>query len=68
MRAGPTAAGLLKKNVLIRQPWATREELPDHDRDLDQRTHRRRSRQDFVHRFTHIQFETIMTTQATKAA
>ena len=70
--AGNTAAmesffALLQNNVLDRQIWATREELRIAIVTWIEHTHRSR-RQDRLGRLTPIQFETKMTTPATKAA
>ena len=71
--AGDNAAmesffSLLQKNVLNRQPWATREELRIAIVTWIERTYHRRRRQDSLGRLTPIEFETIMTTPATQAA
>jgi transposase InsO family protein len=71
--AGDNAAmesffSLLQKNVLNRQPWATREELRIAIVTWIERTYHRRRRQDSLGRLTPIEFETIMTAPATQAA
>jgi putative transposase len=59
---------LLQKNVLNRRNWATREQLRIAIVRWIERTYHRRRRQDALGRLTPIEFETIMTTQATQAA
>ena len=71
--AGDNAAmesffSLLQKNVLNRQPWATREQLRIAIVTWIERTYHRRRRQDALGRLTPIEYETIMTTPATQAA
>ena len=71
--AGDNAAmesffSLLQKNVLNRQPWATREELRIAIVTWIERTYHRRRRQDSLGRLTPIEYEAIMTTPATQAA
>jgi putative transposase len=71
--AGDNAAmesffSLLQKNVLNRQPWATREELRIAIVTWIERTYHRRRRQDALGRLTPIEYETIMTAPATQAA
>lgn len=71
--AGDNAAmesffSLLQKNVLNRQSWATREDLRLAIVTWIERTYHRRRRQDSLGRLTPIEFETIMTAPATKAA
>ena len=71
--AGDNAAmesffSLLQKNVLNRQPWATREDLRIAIVTWIERTYHRRRRQDSLGRLTPIEFETIMTAPATQAA
>lgn len=71
--AGDNAAmesffSLLQKNVLNRQPWATREDLRIAIVTWIERTYHRRRRQDSLGRLTPIEFETIMTTPASQAA
>ena len=71
--AGDNAAmesffSLLQKNVLNREPWATREELRIAIVTWIERTYHRRRRQDSLGRLTPIEFETIMTAPATQAA
>ena len=71
--AGDNAAmesffALLQKNVLDRQPWATREALRIAIVTWIERTYHRRRRQDRLGRLTPIEFETIMTTAVDLAA
>lgn len=71
--AGDNAAmesffSLLQKNVLDRQPWATREDLRIAIVTWIERTYHRRRRQDVLGRLTPIEFETIMTKPADQAA
>jgi putative transposase len=71
--AGDNAAmesffSLLQKNVLDRQPWATREDLRIAIVTWIERTYHRRRRQDVLGRLTPVEFETIMTTLAAQAA
>jgi transposase InsO family protein len=71
--AGDNAAmesffSLLQKNVLNRQPWATREDLRIAIVTWIERTYHRRRRQDALGRLTPIEYEAIMTTPATQAA
>ena len=71
--AGDNAAmesffSLLQKNVLNRQPWATREELRIAIVTWIERTYHRRRRQNALGRLTPIEYETIMTAPATQAA
>ena len=71
--AGDNAAmesffSLLQKNVLDRHAWATREELRIEIVRWIERTYHRRRRQAAPGRLTPIEFETIMTAPATKAA
>ena len=71
--AGDNAAmesffALLQKNVLDRRVWAIREDLRIVIVTWIERTYSRRRRQDRFGRLTPIEFETIMTIQATRAA
>jgi transposase InsO family protein len=71
--AGDNAAmesffALLQKIVLDRRRWATRQELRIAIVTWIERTYHRRRRQDALGRLTPIEFETIMTRPATKAA
>jgi putative transposase len=71
--AGDNAAmesffSLLQKNVLNRQRWATRDELRIAIVTWIERTYHRRRRQPALGRLTPIEYETIMTPQATLAA
>jgi putative transposase len=71
--AGDNAAmesffALLQKNVLDRRRWATRDELRIAIVTWIERTYHRRRRQPRLGRLTPIEFETIMTPQATLAA
>ena len=71
--AGDNAAmesffSLLQKNVLVRQIWVTREDLRIAIVTWIERTYHRRRRQATLGRLTPIEFEAIMTTQATQAA
>jgi hypothetical protein len=71
--AGDNAAmesffSLLQKNVLNRQPWATREELRIALVTWIERTYHRRRRQDTLGRLTPTEYEAIMTTPAAQAA
>jgi len=59
---------LLQKNVLDRKRWATREELRIAIVTWIERTYHRRRRQPALGRLTPIEYETIMTPQATQAA
>ena len=59
---------LLQKNVLDRQPWATREALRIAIVTWIERTYHRRRRQDRLGRLTPIEFETIMTAAVDLAA
>ena len=71
--AGDNAAmesffSLLQKNVPDRHAWATREQLRIEIVRWIERTYHRRRRQAAPGRLTPIEFETIMTAPATKAA
>ncbi|MGI8663490.1 MAG: integrase core domain-containing protein, partial [Acidimicrobiales bacterium] len=71
--AGDNAAmesffALLQKNVLNRRRWATREELSIAIVTWIERTYHRRRRQVALGRLTPVEFEMIMTPQATQAA
>ena len=71
--AGDNAAmesffSLLQKNVLDRQPWATRDDLRIAIVTWIERTYHRRRRQDSLGRLTPVEYELIMTTVATQAA
>jgi len=71
--AGDNAAmesffSLLQKNVLNRQPWATRDELRIAIVTWIERTYHRRRRQDALGRLTPVEYELIMTTPADLAA
>ena len=71
--AGDNAAmesffSLLQQNVLNRHRWTTRHELRLAIITWIERTYHRRRRQPRLRRLTPIEFETIMTTPATKAA
>ncbi|MEW1778720.1 IS3 family transposase [Streptomyces sp. NPDC086777] len=71
--AGDNAAmesffSLLQKNVLDRRTWTTREELRIAIVTWIERTYHRRRRQAALGRLTPIEFETVMTTPALKAA
>ena len=71
--AGDNAAmesflALLQKNVLDRQPWATRDELRIAIVTWIERTYHRRRRQARLGRLTPIDYETIMTPQTATAA
>ena len=59
---------LLQKNFLDRRRWATREELRIAIVTWIERTYHRRRRQTALGRLTPIEYETIMTPQATQAA
>jgi putative transposase len=59
---------LLQRNVLDRRPWATRDELRIAIVTWIERTYHRRRRQATLGRLTPIEYETIMTPQATQAA
>ena len=59
---------LLRKNVLDRRSWATREDLRIAIVTWIERTYHRRRRQDRLGRLTPIELETIMTAPATQAA
>jgi putative transposase len=71
--AGDNAAmesffALLQRNVLDRRRWATRDELRIAIVTWIERTYHRRRRQAALGRLTPIEFEVIMTPQATQAA
>ena len=71
--AGDNAAmesffALLQRNVLDRHSWATRDELRVAIVTWIERTYHRRRRQVTLGRLTPIEFESIMTPQATQAA
>jgi len=71
--AGDNAAmesffSLLQKNVLNRQSWTTREQLRIAIVTWIERTYHRRRRQAALGRLTPIEYETITTAPATKAA
>jgi transposase InsO family protein len=71
--AGDNAAmesffALLQKNVLDRRHWTTREELRIAIVTWIERTYHRRRRQTALGRLTPIEYEFIMTPQATQAA
>lgn len=71
--AGDNAAmesffALLQRNVLDRRRWTTRDELRIAIVTWIERTYHRRRRQTALGRLTPIEFETIMTPQATQAA
>lgn len=59
---------LLQKNVLNRQPWATREDLRIAIVTWIERTYHRRRRQAALGRLTPVEYETIMNTPAELAA
>ena len=59
---------LLQKNVLNRARWATRQDLRIAIVTWTERTYHRRRRQARLGKLTPIEYETIMTTPATKAA
>ncbi|WP_216910301.1 IS3 family transposase [Nocardia noduli] len=59
---------LLQKNVLDRRPWATREELRIAIVTWIERTYHRRRRQARLGKLTPVEYETIMTTPALRAA
>ncbi|MFF3215421.1 IS3 family transposase [Streptomyces sp. NPDC002886] len=59
---------LLKKNVLDRRTWATRQELRIAIVTWIDRTYQRRRRQASLGRLTPVEFETVMTTPALQAA
>ncbi|GIG03197.1 hypothetical protein Cci01nite_82900 [Catellatospora citrea] len=70
--AGDNAAmesffGLLRNNVLDRQPWVTPDQLRTAIVTWIERTYRRRRRRP-LRRLTPIEFETIMTQQASQTA
>jgi putative transposase len=71
--AGDNAAmesffALLQRNVLDRRRWASRDELRIAIVTWIERTYHRRRRQPALGRLTPVEFETIMTPQATQAA
>ncbi|MFD0070109.1 MULTISPECIES: IS3 family transposase [unclassified Streptomyces] len=71
--AGDNAAmesffSLLQKNVLDRRTWATRQELRIAIVTWIERTYHRRRRQASLGRLTPVEFETVMTTPALRAA
>lgn len=59
---------LLQRNVLDRRTWTTRDELRIAIATWIERTYHRRRRQTALGRLTPIEYETIMTPTATKAA
>lgn len=59
---------LLQKNVLDRRSWATRQELRIAIVTWMERTYHRRRRQASLGRLTPVEFETVMTTPALRAA
>lgn len=59
---------LLQKSVLDRRSWATREELWIAIVSWMERTYHRRRRQASLGRLTPVEFETVMTTSALRAA
>jgi putative transposase len=59
---------LLQKNVLDRQPWATRNDLRIAIVTWIERTYHRRRRQARLGKLTPVEYETIMTTPAAQAA
>jgi putative transposase len=59
---------LHQKNVLNRRTWASRQDLPIAIMTWIERTYHRRRRQESLGRLTPIEFKTIMTTTASKAA
>ena len=59
---------LLQKKVLNRRRWSSRHELRIAIITWIERTYHRRRRQRRLGRLTPIEYETIMTTQATQAA
>ncbi|MGW3911139.1 IS3 family transposase [Streptomyces sp. NPDC005070] len=59
---------LLQKDVLDRRQWATREELRIAIVTWIERTYHRRRRQASLGRLTPVEFETVMTTPALRAA
>lgn len=71
--AGDNAAmesffALLQNNVLDRRSWDTRDQLRIAIVTWIERTYHRRRRQHALHRLTPIEYETIITQQATQAA
>ncbi len=71
--AGDNAAmesffSLLQRNVLDRQRWDTREQLPIAIVTWIERTYHRRRRQTRLGRSTPIEYETIMTPATVQAA
>ncbi|GHJ43335.1 hypothetical protein Cs7R123_06770 [Catellatospora sp. TT07R-123] len=71
--AGDNAAmesffGLLQNNVLDRRSWTAREQLRTAIVAWIERTYHRRRRQRPLGKLTPIEFETIMTPQASQAA
>ncbi|WP_212841661.1 IS3 family transposase [Catellatospora sp. IY07-71] len=71
--AGDNAAmesffGLLQNNVLDRRSWTTREQLRTAIVTWIERTYHRRRRQRPLGKLTPVEFETIMTPQASQAA
>ncbi|GAA1656879.1 hypothetical protein GCM10009679_72750 [Saccharothrix algeriensis] len=59
---------MLQNNVLDRRSWATREQLRTAIVTWIERTYHRRRRQRPLGKLTPIEFETIMTPQASQAA
>ena len=59
---------LLQKNVLVRQPWSTREQLRIAIVTWTERTYHRRRRQARLGRLTPIEYETMMKPAVTLAA
>ncbi len=71
--AGDNAAmesffSLLQKNVLDRRSWTTRKELRIVIVTWIERTYHRRRRQAALGRLTPVEYETVMTTSALRAA
>lgn len=59
---------LLQKDILDRQPWATRNDLRIAIVTWIERTYHRLRRQARLGKLTTVEYETIMTTPATQAA
>ena len=59
---------LLQKNVLDRRTWDTRDQLRIAIVTWTERTYHRRRRQARLGKLTPIEYETIMTTTASRAA
>lgn len=68
IRVSQSFFALLQKNVLNSRRWATRDDLRLAIVTWIERTYHRRRRQRVLGKLTPVEFEAIMTTQATSAA